>query len=249
MIRAFSFQTRHPMIDNQGPRIIVAMDFDNADDCFYMAKRLSPQYCRLKVGKELFTACGPRVVEYLMRLGFDVFLDLKFHDIPNTVAKAVKAAAQLGVWMVNVHASGGQRMMVAARDILEHAHHHNGHKPLLIGVTVLTSLEAHDLHSIGIAEEPEAHVLRLTKLAQHCGLDGVVCSAREASMLRSHFGQNFCLVTPGIRLESSPTDDQKRTLTPHAAMVAGSSYLVIGRPITQANDPVATCKAIIQSIS
>lgn len=238
------------MIEVQGPRIVVAMDYDNADDCFYMAKRLSPQYCRLKVGKELFTACGPRVVEYLMRLGFDVFLDLKFHDIPNTVAKAVKAAAQLGVWMVNVHASGGQRMMVAARDILEqHAHHHNGRKPLLIGVTVLTSLEAHDLHNVGIAEEPEAHVLRLTKLAKHCGLDGVVCSAREVSMLRMQFGQDLCLVTPGIRLDSSPADDQKRTLTPHAAMVAGSSYLVIGRPITQAHDPVATCKAIIQSIS
>lgn len=237
------------MIDIQGPRIIVAMDFDNADDCFYMAKRLSPQYCRLKVGKELFTACGPRVVEYLMRLGFDVFLDLKFHDIPTTTAKAVKAAAQLGVWMVNVHASGGQRMMVAARDILEqHAHHHNGHKPLLIAVTVLTSLESHDLHAIGVADEPEAQVLRLAKLTQHCGLDGVVCSAREAQMLRSQFGQKMCLVTPGIRLDSSPVDDQKRTLTPHAAMLAGSSYLVIGRPITQSNDPVATCKAIIQSI-
>ena len=250
MIWAFPFQARHLMVDIQGPRIIVAMDFDNADDCFYMAKRLSPQYCRLKVGKELFTACGPRVVEYLMRLGFDVFLDLKFHDIPNTVAKAVKAAAQLGVWMVNVHASGGQRMMIAARDILEqHAHHHNGHKPLLIGVTVLTSLEAHDLHAVGITEEPEEHVLRLTKLAQHCGLDGVVCSAREATLLRSHFGKDLCLVTPGIRLESSPADDQKRTLTPHAAIVAGSSYLVIGRPITKAHDPVATCKAIIQSIA
>ncbi|RYY02249.1 MAG: orotidine-5'-phosphate decarboxylase [Gammaproteobacteria bacterium] len=238
------------MVDIQGPRIIVAMDFDNADDCFYMAKRLSPQYCRLKVGKELFTACGPRVVEYLMRLGFDVFLDLKFHDIPNTVAKAVKAAAQLGVWMVNVHASGGQRMMISARDILEqHAHHHNGHKPLLIGVTVLTSLESHDLHAVGITEEPEEHVLRLTKLAQYCGLDGVVCSAREATLLRSHFGKELCLVTPGIRLESIPADDQKRTLTPHAAIVAGSSYLVIGRPITKAHDPVATCKAIIQSIA
>jgi orotidine-5'-phosphate decarboxylase len=237
------------MIEQHDPRIVVAMDFDNADDCFYMAKRLSPQYCRLKVGKELFTACGPRVVEYLMRLGFDVFLDLKFHDIPNTVAKAVKAAAQLGVWMVNVHASGGQRMMIAAREALEqHAFHHNAHKPILIGVTVLTSLESHDLHGIGIMEEPEAHVLRLTNLAQQCGLDGVVCSAREASLLRSHFGQDFCLVTPGIRLDSSPSDDQKRTLTPHAAIVAGSSYLVIGRPITKSHDPVATCKAIIQSI-
>jgi orotidine-5'-phosphate decarboxylase len=192
---------------------------------------------------------GEALVEQLMRLGFEVFLDLKFHDIPNTVAKAVKAAAKLGVWMVNVHCSGGQRMMVAARDILEqHAIHHNGHKPLLIGVTVLTSLEAHDLHSIGVMESPEEHVLHLSKLAKDSGLDGVVCSAREASLLRSHFGQEFCLVTPGIRLEHSPADDQKRTLTPHAAIVAGSSYLVIGRPITQAHDPVATCKAITLSI-
>lgn len=234
----------------QGPRIIVAMDYDNADDCFHMAKRLSPNYCRLKVGKELFTACGPRVVEYLMRLGFDVFLDLKFHDIPNTVAKAVKAAAQLGVWMVNVHASGGQRMMIATRKILDqHAQHHNGHKPLLVGVTVLTSLEAQDLLDIGIMEAPEAHVLRLTKLAQNCGLDGVVCSAREASLLRSQFGKQIALVTPGIRLENSPADDQKRTLTPAAAIQAGSSYLVIGRPITRSHDPVGTCKAIIESIT
>lgn len=238
------------MLDIQGPRIVVAMDFDNADDCFYMAKRLSPQYCRLKVGKELFTACGPRIVEQLMRLGFEVFLDLKFHDIPNTVAKAVKAAAQLGVWMVNVHASGGQRMMTAARDSLEqHAIHHKGHKPLLIGVTVLTSIDAHDLLAMGIRESLEEHVLHLTKLTKDSGLDGVVCSAREATLLRSHFGSDFCLVTPGIRLEESPLDDQKRTLTPHAAVAAGSSYLVIGRPITQSADPVKTCKAIIQSIS
>ena len=250
MIRAFSFLSEATIMDIQGSRIVVAMDFDNADDCFYMAKRLSPQYCRLKVGKELFTACGPRIVEQLMRLGFEVFLDLKFHDIPNTVAKAVKAAAQLGVWMVNVHTSGGARMMVAARDILEqHAISHNGHKPLLIGVTVLTSLEAHDLRDIGVSESPEEHVLHLTKLAKDCGLDGVVCSAREANLLRSNFGSDFCLVTPGIRLENSPPDDQKRTLTPHAAILAGSSYLVIGRPITQSHDPVATCKAIIKSIS
>lgn len=237
------------MLDLKGPRIVVAMDYDNADDCFYMAKRLSPQYCRLKVGKELFTACGPWVVEHLMRLGFEVFLDLKFHDIPNTTAKAVKAAAKMGVWMVNVHASGGQRMMESAREILEqHASSHNGRRPLLIGVTVLTSLESQDLHQIGIAEEPEAHVLRLTNLVKQSGLDGVVCSAREASLLRSQFGQNFCLVTPGIRLDSSPVDDQKRTLTPESAMAAGSSYLVIGRPITKSHDPVATCKTILKSI-
>ncbi len=237
------------MLDTQGPRIVVAMDFDNADDCFYMAKRLSPQYCRLKVGKELFTACGPRIIEQLMRLGFDIFLDLKFHDIPNTVAKAVKAAAQLGVWMVNVHASGGQRMMVAAREVLEQHAIHNGQKPLLIAVTVLTSFDSRDLQSIGVQTSLEEHVLNLTTLTKNSGLDGVVCSAREANVLRTHFGSDFCLVTPGIRLESSPIDDQKRTLTPHSAIVAGSNYLVIGRPITQSHDPVATCKAIIQSIT
>ncbi len=236
------------MVDIQGPRIVVAMDFDNADDCFYMAKRLSPQYCRLKVGKELFTACGPRILEQLMRLGFEVFLDLKFHDIPNTVAKAVKAAAQLGVWMVNVHASGGQRMMAAARESLEQHAIHQGHKPLIIAVTVLTSFDSHDLQSIGVQESLEEHVLHLTKLTKDSGLDGVVCSAREANVLRANFGSDFCLVTPGIRLDSSPADDQRRTLTPHAAIAAGSSYLVIGRPITQATDPVATCKLITQSI-
>jgi len=230
--------------------LIVALDYDNGDAALQCMQSLKSTPCLFKVGLELFSSVSSHWVKARTSEGFRIFLDLKFHDIPTTAAKAVKAAAQLGVWMVNVHASGGQRMMVAARDILEqHAHHHNGHKPLLIGVTVLTSLEAHDLLAVGITEEPEAHVLRLTKLVQHCGLDGVVCSAREASMLRSHFGQDLCLVTPGIRLDSSPADDQKRTLTPHAAIAAGSSYLVIGRPITKAHDPVATCKAIIQSFA
>lgn len=238
------------MIEVNGPRIVVAMDFDNPDDCLYMAKRLSPQYCRLKVGKELFTACGPRIVEQLMRLGFDVFLDLKFHDIPNTVAKAVKAAAQLGVWMVNVHASGGARMMLSARDIIEqHSALHNGYKPILIAVTVLTSFDASDLRAIGINSSTDEHVLHLAKLTKECGLDGVVCSAMEASLLRQTFGNDFSLVTPGIRLEDSVADDQKRTLTPKAALLAGSNYLVIGRPITQSQDPVSTCKNIIQSFT
>lgn len=227
------------------PRIVVAMDFDNAMQCIAMAKRLSPQHCRLKVGKELFTACGPAIVEQLMGLGFDVFLDLKFHDIPNTTAKAVKAAAELGVWMVNVHASGGERMMMAARDILEQR---SGKRPLLIAVTVLTSMDASDLTGIGIAKSPEEQVLALAGLTQRCGLDGVVCSAQEASLMRAQFGPEFCLVTPGIRLETSPADDQRRTLTPSAAIAAGSHYLVIGRPITQSADPVATCQSIAQSL-
>lgn len=229
-----------------GPRIVVAMDFDNADQCLAMAKRLSPADCRLKVGKELFTACGPKIVEQLMALGFSIFLDLKFHDIPNTTSKAVKAAADLGVWMVNVHASGGERMMNAARNALEQS---SNSKPLLIAVTVLTSMEAIDLKGVGIDRSPEEQVIKLARLTHDCGLDGVVCSAQEAQMMRHQFGNEFCLVTPGIRLENSPADDQRRTLTPAAAVAAGSSYLVIGRPITQSLDPIATCKSIIQSLS
>ncbi|MGV8838071.1 orotidine-5'-phosphate decarboxylase [Cellvibrio sp.] len=227
------------------PRIVVAMDFDNADQCLAMAKRLSPLDCRLKVGKELFTACGPKIVEQLMASGFEIFLDLKFHDIPTTTSKAVKAAAELGVWMVNVHASGGERMMVAAREILERR---SGKPPLLIAVTVLTSMEASDLSGVGILCSPEEQVMRLARLTHSCGLDGIVCSAQEATLMRTQFGKDFCLVTPGIRLDTSPVDDQRRTLTPAAALVAGSSYLVIGRPITQSPDPAETCKSIIQTL-
>ncbi|MDR7089537.1 orotidine-5'-phosphate decarboxylase [Cellvibrio fibrivorans] len=227
------------------PRIVVAMDFDNADQCLAIAKRLSPLDCRLKVGKELFTACGPKIVEQLMASGFEIFLDLKFHDIPTTTSKAVKAAAELGVWMVNVHASGGERMMVAAREILERR---AGKPPLLIAVTVLTSMEASDLSGVGILCSPEEQVMRLARLTHSCGLDGIVCSAQEATLMRTQFGKDFCLVTPGIRLDTSPVDDQRRTLAPAAALVAGSSYLVIGRPITQSPDPAETCKSIIQTL-
>lgn len=240
-----SIQLASSRIQVAAPRIVVAMDFDNANACVAMAKRLSPKDCRLKVGKELFTACGPMIVEQLMSLGFDVFLDLKFHDIPNTTAKAVKAAADLGVWMVNVHASGGERMMIAAREVLEQR---SGKRPLLIAVTVLTSMEQSDLLGVGIQCSPEEQVIKLAGLTQRCGLDGIVCSAQEAPIMRTHFGNEFCLVTPGIRLASSPADDQRRTLTPAAAIDAGSSYLVIGRPITQAPDPIATCQAIIQTL-
>lgn len=228
------------------PRIVVAMDFDNADQCLAMAKRLLPSDCRLKVGKELFTACGPKIVEELMKLDFEIFLDLKFHDIPNTTSKAVKAAAELGVWMVNVHASGGERMMVAAREVLDRRG--GGESPLLIAVTVLTSMDTSDLSGVGIECGPEEQVMKLARLAHTCGLDGIVCSAQEATLMRTQFGNEFCLVTPGIRLESSPVDDQRRTLTPAAAISAGSSYLVIGRPITQSPDPAATCKSIIQTL-
>ncbi|MDO8344372.1 MAG: orotidine-5'-phosphate decarboxylase [Cellvibrio sp.] len=228
-----------------GPRIVVAMDFDNADQCLAMAKRLSPLDCRLKVGKELFTACGPKIVEQLMEQGFEIFLDLKFHDIPNTTSKAVKAAAELGVWMVNIHASGGERMMIAAREVLARR---TGKSPLLIAVTVLTSMEAGDLSGVGIECSPEEQVMKLARLTHRCGLDGIVCSAQEAPLMRTQFGNEFCLVTPGIRLDNSPADDQRRTLTPAAAIAAGSSYLVIGRPITESPDPAATCKTIIQTL-
>src|SRR5690606_38292388 len=233
------------MIYSAGPRMVVAMDYDNADDCLQMARRLSPELCRLKVGKELFTAAGPRIVEKLMVLGFEVFLDLKFHDIPNTTAKAVTAAANLGVWMVNVHASGGQRMMLAAREALDQI---NGARPLLIAVTVLTSMEEADLRGIGVDAAPEQQVLHLARLAQSCALDGVVCSAREAADLRKSFGDDFCLVTPGIRMPESPADDQRRTMTPAAAIQAGSNYLVVGRPITQSSDPLKSCQTILASL-
>ena len=233
-------------MSTQGPRIVVAMDYDNAHQCLAMAKRLSPADCRLKVGKELFTACGPKIVEQLMALGFEIFHDLEFHDMPNTTNKAVKAAAQLGVWMVNVHASGGERMMIAAREALEQ---HSGSRPLLIAVTVLTSMEAVDLAGVGITHTPEEQVMRLAKLTNSCGLDGIVCSAQESALMRSQFGSSFCLVTPGIRLDNSPADDQRRTLTPAAAIASGSSYLVIGRPITQSLNPVDTCRSIIQSLA
>ena len=228
------------------PQILVAMDFDNAEACLAMADRLSPEYCRLKVGKELFTSAGPTVVEGLMAKGFDVFLDLKFHDIPNTTAKAVKAAAELGVWMVNVHASGGERMMAAARNELEKR---AGANPLLIAVTVLTSMEQSDLSQIGIHAEPREQVLNLANLAKNSGMDGVVCSAQESAMLSKNLGSDFCLVTPGIRPANAAADDQRRIVTPSDAIANGSHYLVIGRPITQSDDPVATCRSIAESIA
>lgn len=219
-----------------GPRILVALDYNNEPDTMALVNRLDPTLCRLKVGKELFTSCGPAIVEKMISKGFDVFLDLKFHDIPNTCAKAIKAAADLGVWMVNVHASGGRRMMEAARDIIEPY----AQKPLLIGVTVLTSMEQSDLQEIGLDINPQEQVVRLAKLTQSAGLDGVVCSAQEASLLRKELGADFDLVTPGIRPANSAADDQRRIVTPADAIAQGSTYLVIGRPITQSPDPIAT---------
>ena len=226
--------------------IIVALDFPDAASAVAMAERLNPAECRVKVGKELFTAAGPQVVETLQHKGFEVFLDLKFHDIPNTTAGAVRSAAELGVWMVNVHAGGGRRMMEACREVLNSR---SGPRPLLTAVTVLTSLEQEDLQEVGIDIEPMVQVQRLARLTQDCGLDGVVCSAREAKALRSTLGEDFQLVTPGIRPADASVDDQKRVLTPHQAMENGSSYLVIGRPITSSADPAQALAAILESLN
>jgi orotidine-5'-phosphate decarboxylase len=215
--------------------VIVALDFASAQPALELVARLSPDLCRLKVGKELFTRSGPVLVENLQQRGFEVFLDLKFHDIPNTVAAAVRAAAELGVWMVNIHASGGRRMMKAAVAELEGL----AHKPLLIGVTVLTSMSDADLAELGYGETVAQRVQRLAALAANCGLDGVVCSALEAEALREARGDGFCLVTPGIRLAGDAAGDQRRVVTPADALALGSDYLVIGRSITAAADPLA----------
>ncbi len=222
------------------PRIIVALDFPDRDSALGLAKRLDPSSCRLKVGKELFTRAGPALVEELRGMGFELFLDLKFHDIPNTVAAACAAAADLGVWMVNVHAGGGRRMMEAARERLEQSQH----RPMLVAVTVLTSMLGSDLQELGITVEPAQQVRRLARLAQDTGLDGVVCSPLEAAGLRQELGEAFRLITPGVRAVSATPDDQRRVMTPRQAMAAGSDYLVIGRPITAAEDPLAALLAI-----
>ncbi|GAM54817.1 orotidine 5'-phosphate decarboxylase [Vibrio ishigakensis] len=215
-------------------KVIVALDYDKKDDALRFVDRIDPASCRLKVGKEMFTLFGPEFVRELHSRGFSVFLDLKFHDIPNTCSKAVKAAADLGVWMVNVHASGGERMMTASREILEP---YGKDRPLLIGVTVLTSMEQSDLSGIGLDVEPKQQVFRLASLTKNSGLDGVVCSAQEASFLKTELGKEFKLVTPGIRPAGAAVGDQKRIMTPVDAISAGSDYLVIGRPITQAENP------------
>ena len=207
--------------------IIVALDFDNAATALALSERLEPALCRLKVGKELFTRAGPALVEQLQGCGFEVFLDLKFHDIPNTVAGAVRAAADMGVWMVNVHASGGGRMMAAAREALDQF----AQPPLLIAVTVLTSMSAEDLLELGYEEEPQQRVLRLAQLAARNGMDGVVCSARESSLLRRECGKDFTLVTPGIRMAGDSADDQRRVVTPTDAIAQGSDYLDKKNPL------------------
>ena len=220
--------------------IIVALDFATADDALGMAQKLDPSRCRVKVGKELFTAAGPSLVRELVGQGFQVFLDLKFHDIPNTVAGACAAAADLGVWMLNVHASGGSAMMEAARAAVGT----DSDAPRLIAVTVLTSMDEEDLACIGVHATPSQHVVRLACLAQDAGIDGVVCSPQDLVPLVEATGESFLKVTPGVRPAGSDSGDQKRIATPHSAVAAGATHLVIGRPITRANDPLVALAQI-----
>jgi orotidine-5'-phosphate decarboxylase len=227
-------------------QIVVALDYPTLNEAIAMADQLDPNLCRVKVGKELFTRCGPSVVEQLQKKGFDVFLDLKFHDIPNTTARAVLAAAEMGVWMVNVHASGGKAMMERTVELLEQK---QVQKPLLIAVTVLTSMQREDLAGLGLDIEPIEQVRRLALLTESSGFDGVVCSAQEAPLLRSLVSKEFKLVTPGIRPLDASVDDQKRIVTPEQAISDGSDYLVIGRPITKASDPQLALQKILDGIS
>ncbi len=234
----------------ENPRIYVALDFADPMRALALADRLDPVQCGLKVGKELFVVAGPEPVRWMVARGFNVFLDLKFHDIPSTVRSACAAAARLGVAMLNVHASGGRAMLVEARQAVAATPEAMGRpRPLLIAVTVLTSLADADLREVGHLGDAAAEALKLAQLAKACELDGVVCSAHEAAMLRAACGQEFKLVTPGIRLADSARDDQARIVTPEAAIRAGSDYLVIGRPITQAKDPRAALAAINASLA
>ena len=226
-------------------KIIVALDYEKESDALALVDQIDPNLCRLKVGKEMFTTLGMNFVKQLHQRNFDVFLDLKYHDIPNTVARAVRSAADLGVWMVDLHASGGLRMMEEAKRILEP---YGKDAPLLIAVTVLTSMEDLDLLQIGIDASPMEQVLRLAHLTQRAGLDGVVCSPQEVEILRNACGEDFKLVTPGIRPIGADFGDQRRVMTPTAAVRAGSDYLVIGRPITKADNPVEILRSINASI-
>ncbi|MFT4607647.1 MAG: orotidine-5'-phosphate decarboxylase [Gammaproteobacteria bacterium] len=232
------------MNNNESP-VIVALDYSDQKQALEFVAKTSPDQCKLKIGKELFTRTGPQLVETIVSKGFDVFLDLKFHDIPNTVKKAVYAAAQLEVWMVNIHAMGGQSMLSAAREGVDMA---GNRHPFLIAVSVLTSMTQTDLAQLGITDQLPDFVKRLAEMAINEGLDGLVCSAQEAKLLRDTFGKVPLLVTPGIRPDWAATDDQQRIMTPDQAIKNGASYLVIGRPITQHENPAEALEMINQSL-
>lgn len=227
------------------PKVIVALDYNDAKSALEFVERVEPSLCKLKVGKELFTAAGPALVEELVKRNFKVFLDLKFHDIPNTVAKALQAAANLGVWMVNVHTLGGLKMLQAAAESLANIKD----RPLLIGVTILTSMDEEQLQSVGIESKVQDEVLKLAKLAYDYGLDGVVSSAMEANLIKKSTSSQFLTVTPGIRPSNSDLTDQVRVMTPIKALENGADYLVIGRPITKSSDPIATLTQINEQIA
>ncbi len=233
-----------PQSTPRSPRIIVALDFPDRRPALELIERLDPAACRVKIGKEMFTRYGPPLVEEITRRGFDLFLDLKFHDIPNTTAAACAAAADLGVWMINLHAGGGRKMMATARERLDAL----AAPPLLIAVTILTSLSREDIAETGLSGEPSDNVQRLARLAADSGMDGVVCSPREASQVRAATNDRFLLVTPGVRPAGSATNDQQRIATPSDALAWGSDYLVIGRPITAAEDPAQALTTIRKEI-
>ena len=230
------------MIDS---KIIVALDFSTKQQALELISKIDPTLCRLKVGKEMFTHYGPKFIEEIHKKEFEVFLDLKYHDIPNTVARTCEVAADLGVWMLNVHALGGRRMMEAALEALAK----RSTRPLLIAVTVLTSMSADDLAEVGVNLPPADFALQLARLAKDSGLDGIVCSAQEAATMKQSLGRGFLLVTPGIRPAGSIADDQRRIMTPLEAVSAGSDYLVIGRPVTQNDDPISILRTINSEIS
>jgi orotidine-5'-phosphate decarboxylase len=234
---------------DKGPRVVVALDFADPARALALAERLDPTACAVKVGNELFVSGGPEPVRRLVARGFNVFLDLKFHDIPNTVAHACAAATRLGVWMIDVHAAGGRAMLRAAREAVDAtAGEARTGRPLLVAVTVLTSLDDVALRETGVESEPGTQALRLARVAHECALDGVVCSALEAAAMREAFGPDFALVTPGIRPAGSAANDQARIVTPEQAIRNGASYLVVGRPVTAASDPLAALAAINQSL-
>jgi orotidine-5'-phosphate decarboxylase len=227
-------------MNGNDPKVIVALDFPAQGPALELLARIDPTRCRVKIGKEMFTRAGPAFVERVAEHGFEIFLDLKYHDIPNTVAAACAAAADLGVWMINVHASGGRKMMNTAAERLAQL----GERPLLIAVTILTSLGPEDIAEVGYHGSPAENVLRLAALAEDSGLDGVVCSPLEVELLRTARGSDFRLVTPGVRPAGAAVDDQRRVMTPGDAIRAGANYLVVGRPITAAADPSASLAAI-----
>lgn len=227
-------------------KLIVALDFSEKKNALDLVAKLDPRHCALKVGSQMFTLFGTDFVRSLIQLGFKVFLDLKFHDIPNTVAQACRACADLGVWMINVHASGGLAMMQAAKKALEP---YKQHKPLLIAVTVLTSMSSDELPEIGLTTTLESQVSRLAQLAYQAGLDGVVCSAFEVAMIKENCSRNFLTITPGLRLPGDDNHDQSRIMTPSEALKLGSDFLVLGRSISQVPDPQKVLARLLQEMN